>query len=288
MLHAGAVPEQKPLLRQIDVFGCTHRGMVRATNADHFLVASFHRAILVHAASVPTESLPAFSPDSRGFVLLVADGVGSMTHGAHGSATVTDAIARYLVEMGEVSLTAGPKQEAEVLARLRETVQAAHADLQAYAREMGGGAATTITVVYMIWPCAFIAHAGDSRAYRLRAGRLDRMTVDHTMAQAMIDSGTMSKEAAEASRFRNVLLSAVGGVSMDLDMSATDLERGDRWLLCTDGLTKHVTDDEIRAALASERTSREVCEHLVGLTLERGAEDNVTVIATRARATPAT
>jgi serine/threonine protein phosphatase PrpC len=120
------VPETKPLLSQVDVFGCTNKGLVRDTNADHFLVASFHRAILVHAASVPSESLPAFSPDTRGFVLLVADGVGSMAHGAQGSAKVTDAIARYLVEMSEVSLIAQPNREKEVMDRLRETVSAAH------------------------------------------------------------------------------------------------------------------------------------------------------------------
>lgn len=280
------MPEQKPLLSQIDVFGCTHQGLVRQSNADHFLVASFHRAILVHAASVAAESLPAFSPDSRGFVLLVADGVGSMANGAEGSARVTDAIARYLVEMSEVSLIAHPKREREIMDRLGETVAAAHVELQAFARETGGGAATTITVCYMIWPCAFIAHAGDSRAYRLRDGKLERMTTDQTMAQAMIDSGTMTREAAEASRFRNVLLSAVGGTSLDLDVRTTDLQRNDRWLLCSDGLTKHITDEEIRQALADAPGSREVCEQLLDLTLARGAEDNVTVIASRARSVP--
>ena len=184
------VKEQKPLLSQIDVFGATHKGLVRETNADHFLVASFHRAILVHAASLPAESLPAFSPDSRGFVLLVADGVGSMKHGAEGSAKVTDAIARYLVEMSEVSLQSHPNREKELLDKLRETVSAAHVELQGYAREIGSGAATTITVCHMLWPCAFIAHAGDSRAYRLRGEKLERLTTDQTMAQAMIDSGT--------------------------------------------------------------------------------------------------
>jgi protein phosphatase len=278
-----SVPEQKPLLNQVDVYGCTSKGLVRETNADHFLVASFHRAILVHAASVPAESLPAFSPDSRGFVLLVADGVGSMAHGVDGSAKVTDTIARYLVEMSEVSLLAQPNRESEILDKLRESVSAAHLELQEYARDIGSGAATTITVVHMIWPCAFIAHAGDSRAYRLRDGKLEQMTVDQTMAQAMIDSGTMTKEAAESSRFKNVLLSAVGGSEMDLELSATDLKRGDRWLLCSDGLTKHVSDAEIRETLGSDRTSREVCDHLSHLTMERGAEDNFTVIATRAR-----
>jgi serine/threonine protein phosphatase PrpC len=280
------VPEQKPLLSQIDVFGCTHRGRVRESNADHFLVASFHRAILVHAASVPAESLPAFSPDSRGFVLLVADGVGSMAHGVDGSAKVTDAIARYLVEMSEVSLLAQPNREKEMIDRLRDTVSKAHEELQAFARETGNGAATTITVCHYIWPCAFIAHAGDSRAYRLRRGKLQQMTTDQTMAQAMIDSGTMTKEAAEKSRFRNVLLSAVGGQSLDLDMSVSDLERADRWLLCSDGLTKHVSDEEIHKALSSNDSSRAVCEKLQTLALERGGEDNITIIVSGARAMP--
>ena len=277
--------DPKPLLSQVDVYGCTHRGLVRETNADHFLVASFHRAILVHAASVPADSLPAFSPDSRGFVFLVADGVGSMVHGAKGSARITDAIARYLLEMSEVSLVAEPSREREFAERLREVVSKTHAELQEFAHESGGGAATTITVCHAIWPCVFIAHAGDSRAYRLRAGKLERMTTDQTMAQAMIDSGTMTPEAAEKSRFRNVLLSAVGGTSLDLDVTTVQAKSGDRWLLCTDGLTKHVTEEEIRDALVSDDTSQTTCERLLKLTLDRGAEDNVTVIVAGTRRT---
>ena len=274
--------DKKPLLNQVDVYGCTHKGLVRETNADHFLVASFHRAILVHAASVPADSLPAFSPDSRGFVFLVADGVGSMVHGGQGSARITDSIARYLTGMSEISLTAEPSREQEIANRLRDVVSKTHGELQEFALENGGGAATTITVCLVIWPCVFIAHAGDSRAYRLRDGKLERMTTDQTMAQAMIDSGTMTREAAEQSRFRNVLLSAVGGSSLDLDVTTFPAHLGDRWILCTDGLTKHVTEEEIRDVLAADHGSRATCEKLIALTLERGAEDNVTVIATRA------
>jgi protein phosphatase len=280
------VPEPKPLVSQVDVFGCTHKGLVRPTNADHFLVASFHRAILVHAASVPADSLPAFSPDSRGFVFLVADGVGSMANGEQGSARVTAAIASYLTQMSEVSLIAEPSREKEIATRLQEVVSRTHADLQDFARESGAGAATTITVCHVVWPCVFIAHAGDSRAYRLRDGKLQRMTTDQTMAQAMIDSGTMSQEAAEQSRFKNVLLSAVGGSSLDLDVTTAPAMLGDRWVLCTDGLTRHVTENEIRDVLAADHGSKATCEKLIAMALERGGEDNVTVIATRARPVP--
>jgi serine/threonine protein phosphatase PrpC len=284
--HAGGVPDKKPLLSEVDVYGCTHQGLVRESNADHFLVASFHRAIMVHAASVPTDSLPALSPDSRGFVFLVADGVGSMVHGAQGSARITDAIARYLLQMSEVSLVAEPGRNKEFAEHLRDVVSKTHAELQEFAREAGGGAATTITVCHAIWPFVFIAHAGDSRAYRLRGGKLERMTTDQTMAQAMVDSGTMTPEAAEKSRFKNVLLSAVGGNSLDLDIMIVEAKSGDRWLLCTDGLTKHVTEDEIRDALMSDPTSQSLCDRLLGLTLERGAEDNVTVIVAGSRREP--
>jgi protein phosphatase len=280
------VPNPKPLFSQFDVYGCTHRGLVRATNADHFLVASFRRAILVHSSSVPADTLPAFAPDSRGFVALVADGVGSMANGEQGSARVTAAIARYLTEMSEVSLVADPSREKEIATRLREVVSQTHADLQELARESGAGAATTITVCHAIWPCVFVVHAGDSRAYQLRDGKLRRLTTDQTMAQAMIDAGTMTRETAEQSRFRNVLLSAVGGSSLDIDVAIVDIRASDRWLLCTDGLTKHVTEDEIRDVLAADHGSKATCEKLVAMTLERGAEDNVTVIATRARSEP--
>jgi protein phosphatase len=209
-----------------------------------------------------------------------------MANGEQGSARVTAAIASYLTQMSEVSLVAEPSREKEIATRLHEVVSKTHGDLQEFARESGTGAATTITVCHVIWPCVFIAHAGDSRAYRLRDGKLQRMTTDQTMAQAMIDAGTMSQQAAEQSRFKNVLLSAVGGSSLDLDVTTAPAKLGDRWLLCTDGLTRHVTEEEIHDALAADHGSKATCEKLIAMALERGGEDNVTVIATRARPAP--
>jgi serine/threonine protein phosphatase PrpC len=275
---APAAAEVKPLLSEVDVFGITDRGKVRPTNADHFLVASFHRAIRVHASSVPAEAFPVFSPDSRGFVFLVADGVGSLSHAKEGSAKLTDAIARYLIEMSEVSLQAQPDRELEMVDRVRESVSAAHEQLRDYAKEVGGGAATTITMILMVWPCAFIAHAGDSRAYRLRNGVLERLTTDQTMAQVMVNAGKMSQEQAESSKLKNVLLSAAGSATFDLTLTTTNTLRGDRWLLCTDGLTRHVSETEIRAALERNVGAEKTCRDLVALALERGGEDNVTVI----------
>lgn len=273
----------KPLPNEVDAFGITHPGLVRSTNADHFLVASFHRAIRIHASSMPTETFPAFSPDSRGWLFLVADGVGSLSHAKEGSAKLTDAIAGYLVAMSEVSLQSHPDREREILEHLRESVSAAHEQLRDYAKEVGGGAATTITMSLMIWPCAFIAHAGDSRAYRLRDAVIERLTSDQTMAQVMVNAGKMSQEQAESSKLKNVLLSAAGSAQFDLNLSATDIRRDDRWLWCTDGLTRHVSETEIREVMERGVASEAICRDLLALALDRGGEDNITIIAALVR-----
>src|SRR5262245_33770691 len=110
---------QKPLPSEIDVCGLTHRGRVRSENADHFLIASFHRAMQVHKSSIPSTAFSALSADSRGYVFLVADGVGAFAQAANGSARAIRSVAQYLVDMSEVSLPAEPEREEEVIARVR-------------------------------------------------------------------------------------------------------------------------------------------------------------------------
>ena len=274
---------RKPLPSEIDVFGLTHPGNVRATNADHFLVASFHRALKVHASSLDGGVLPPLSADSRGYIFLVADGVGGLAHAGDGSAQATDAVARYFLDTSEISLQTHPEREAEVVERLRTSVTRAHEALLAFADVAGGAAATTITVWFGLWPRGFVVHAGDSRCYRLRDGALDRVTTDQTMAQVMIDAGAMSREVAEGSRLKHVLVSAVGSSQLDLQVATFDLGYHDRWLLCSDGLTRHVSDDELRERLSRKESAEEICRGLLALTLDRGGEDNVTIVVARPR-----
>ena len=100
----------KPLPSEIDVFGCTHRGRVRSENADHFLVASFHRAMRVHAASVEPAAFSPLSTDSRGYVFLVADGVGAFAQAADGSARAIQLVAQYLLDRDNPSAgSSGPR-----------------------------------------------------------------------------------------------------------------------------------------------------------------------------------
>jgi serine/threonine protein phosphatase PrpC len=274
----------KPLAADIDACGLTHPGLVRKTNADHFLVASFHRAMKVHASSIDAELLPPYSPDSRGFLFLVADGVGGLERAREGSAQAIQEVSKHLLEMSEVCLETEPSRESEVVERLRSSLASAHEALITLAETTGPGtAATTLTMLIAIWPRAFVLHAGDSRAYRLRDGELVRLTVDQTMEQVMLDAGAVHPESAEAKRLRHVLVSAVGSRQLDPQVSVTDMKKGDILLLCSDGLTKHVSDDEIRERLATAASAEGICRGLVDLALERGGEDNVTVVVGKRR-----
>ena len=148
-------------------------------------------------------------------------------------------------------------------------------------RAEGRKPATTVTMFLGFWPRAFIANAGDSRYYRLRNGRLERFTVDQTMAEVMVEQGALTREKAEASRLKHVLWSAVGNDELRPDVATLDILRNDRHLLCTDGLTKHVSDEEIKAQLVRDETSEQIVRALIGLALERGGTDNVTVVVLR-------
>jgi serine/threonine protein phosphatase PrpC len=144
------------------------------------------------------------------------------------------------------------------------------------------GAETTIgsTVV------ALLAHrnhcaclwAGDSRIYRLRDGRLQQITQDHSQVMDMVEQGLLLREDAESHPAANVVTRAVGAAEdLYLDVEVNELHAGDRYLLCSDGLTKEMTDTEIAGQL-QHGSCRDACNSLVGLALERGCRDNVSVV----------
>lgn len=277
--------DAKPRLEQVDAFGLTHVGYRRGENADHFLVASLHRAMRVHATSLDPGTLPPMSSDSRGYLLLVADGVGGLARAREGSAQATDAIARFLLEMGEVTYPLDDAGEAIIVDRLRRFVHLTHDALREEFEQNRTGTATTITIALGMWPRCFIVHVGDSRCYRMRDGRLELMTSDQTLAQALIDAGALKPDSEPVARLKNTLVSAVGSSQLDVQIVTDELRATDQWLLCTDGLTRHVSDEEIAARLRAPGRAEDVCRDLIQLALDRGGEDNVTVINGRLRGT---
>jgi protein phosphatase len=270
----------RPELVDIDVFGLTDTGKVRKVNADHFLIASFHRAINVHATSL-TGDLGPTQTQNRGFMMVVADGVGGLPTAGEGSAEAVKVMVQHLLHATELTSTLVLLDENDAVEQLRRAVLEAHAQLVKKGEAAGRKPATTLTMFAGFWPRVFIVNAGDSRYYRLRNSRLERFTVDQTMAEVMVEQGALTREKAEASRLKHVLWSAVGNDELRPDVRALDIVRTDRHLLCTDGLTKHVTDEEIKEALARDETSETTVRTLINLVLERGGTDNVTVVVCR-------
>lgn len=282
----GAEPElPRPTEDAIDVAGLSHVGRVRAENQDHFLIASLHRLVRVRQSSLPAEALKDVVSDSRGFLCVVADGVGGSSDGARASGTALRALTEYAANAMRVIHAGTYATEEALLAELRQAVLKSHATVRAEAVAAGErrGMATTLTLVAVVWPRAFLVQVGDSRCYRLRDGRLEQVSRDQTMAQAMVDAGLLKPDAAERSHLRNVLASAIGGEEATPETFATDVRYDDVMLLCSDGLVKHVPDTEIAEVLRTMRSSAEAARTLVDLALERGGSDNVTVVVGRPR-----
>lgn len=141
------------------------------------------------------------------------------------------------------------------------------------------GMGTTVTALLLVEGRLHFAHIGDSRAYRLRNGEFEQISVDHTFVQRLIDEGRLRPEEAETHPHKNVLMRVLGDVdaSPELDLATLDVQPGERWLLCSDGLN-YVAGHVVERTVRETKDIRECVETLVDLTLEAGAPDNVTVV----------
>jgi protein phosphatase len=141
------------------------------------------------------------------------------------------------------------------------------------------GMGTTVTALLLAEGKLHFAHIGDSRAYRLRNGEFEQVSIDHTFVQRLIDEGRLRPEEAETHPHKNVLMRVLGDVdaSPELDLATLDVEPGERWLLCSDGLN-YVAGHVVERTVRETKDLRECVEALVDLTLEAGSPDNVTVV----------
>ena len=140
------------------------------------------------------------------------------------------------------------------------------------------GMGTTLSALLLVQDQAHIVQVGDSRVYRLRDGELQQLTKDHTWVEETVELGVMSREQAEAHQYRHVLTRAVGTEpDVKTDAFTESLAVGDTFMLCSDGVTNHVTDEEIKAILSSNDPSQAAWT-LVGRALMGGGSDNATVI----------
>jgi protein phosphatase len=275
----------RPRDEDLDFFGLTHPGRVRKENQDHFFFSTLHKTMRVGGTSLPNPELLEMPSPRLASCAMVADGVGGRVGGEVASRAALEAIATYLTHTMGLLYTADTGNETTFLSSLREAGSLGHRAVLARAQASGEneGIATTLTVLMAVWPNLYILQVGDSRCYRLRSGVLEQLTRDQTMAQDLVDSGVLPAARAARSRFANILSSSLGGRTTQPVVSRTDLQLGDVTMLCTDGLTKHVSDERIAARLRALQSSEQVCRQLVDDALADGGTDNVTVVVLRAR-----
>jgi protein phosphatase len=142
---------------------------------------------------------------------------------------------------------------------------------------------TTLTLAYRLNDMLFMAHVGDTRCYLFRNRLLYRLTRDHTLVEEMVRRGALKPEEAAHHRWRHVVTNAVGGDSAEVkvEVHQVHLEAGDAMLLCSDGLTNMVPDEEIARTLQAETEPERACKQLVAQANRQGGDDNITVIVAR-------
>ncbi|MET4702611.1 Stp1/IreP family PP2C-type Ser/Thr phosphatase [Frigoribacterium sp. UYMn621] len=142
------------------------------------------------------------------------------------------------------------------------------------------GMGTTVSAILRSGSQVAIAHIGDSRIYLLRDGTLKQITADHTFVQRLVDSGRITPEEAAVHPRRSVLMRVLGDVDAtpEIDTTVFDVLPGDRWMLCSDGLSSYVSDDKIEHTLTAQAVVRDAADRLVKESLDQGAPDNVTVV----------
>ncbi|MGH7614275.1 MAG: PP2C family protein-serine/threonine phosphatase [Gemmatimonadales bacterium] len=273
---------RKPRDDEIDAYGLSHTGKVRENNQDHFLIASLRKQMQVHLTSLPSSDQVS-GTERLAFLAMVADGVGGGPKGEEASRLAAAAVTRYVTESMQCYYGADPRKEESFPTVLEEAALQCHMDLTRRSRGDAehSGMATTLTLWLGVWPRAYLLQVGDSRFYLLRDGTLTQISRDQTMAQDLLDQGTMTRTDLLNTRWANVLASAIGGPQAAPVVTRLEQAWGDTGLLCSDGLTKHVSDERIRERLLSMTSAKQVCEVLLQDALDAGGSDNITILVGR-------
>jgi len=275
--------ERRPRDDEIDAYGLTHVGKVRSQNQDHFLVGQLRGRLWVGISSLKTEDSLPIEEERVASIMVVAEGVGGGQKGEEASRLVVEEVAQYVQESARCYFRSDD-HEGDFAKTLEIGAKRIHADL----RQRGDsdpatmGMATTLTMLIVVWPWTYLLQVGDSRYYRLSKGKLSQISRDQTVAQALVDQGILTPTLGQVSPLSNVLASSIGGPQTAPVVTRMRAEWENVHLLCSDGLTKHVSDEQIADRLRSMTSARQVCEQLVQDALDGGGIDNITVLVGRA------
>jgi len=253
---------------RVSAWGTSDRGLARTHNEDCFEI------------------------DRAQNLYLVADGMGGHRHGEVASKLAVDTIRGFLTQVagGDATMPSLPEPRLGRQANLlKMAVRLAHDEVIRAIREDGrlAGMGTTVVALSLDGSTASVAHVGDSRAYLVRGGSLHLLTQDHTWVNEQVTAGFLSHDQARIHPLKNVVTRALGGESrLEVDVREIEIEPGDLYLLCSDGLTTMLSDGEIERCARADGSPQEICRALVDAANRRGGLDNVTVVALRIEGEP--
>jgi protein phosphatase len=266
-----------PVRMQVEFGAATHVGKVRSNNEDHFVVVKRRRLheLLLTNLSPNDVTLT----DDVAYGMVVADGMGGANFGELASRLAL----QRMFELSQQATSWVMKCTDIDAQQIRQRVEAYAQEIQTTIREQAtenpalAGMGTTWTSAHLLLPHVVIVHLGDSRAYLIRHGALSQITRDDTVAQAYLDAGVHPETAK---KFRHMLLNSFGGGQDDVtaQIHLLEVEPGDRLLLCTDGLTDMVSDNQIAVLLERHKSPQAACDALLQAALEVGGKDNITVV----------
>ena len=254
----------------VRVHGVTDVGLVREHNEDNFLLvdlSSKNRGV--------SEALASHRVGARGSIFAVCDGMGGAAAGEVASQMAVDTV--YDVMLSGSS----PTDRDDFARRLVLSIEEAAARIFAAAKmdRSRRGMGTTATVCGLLDQVLFVGQVGDSRAYVLRGGELKLVTKDQSLVNQLIEAGQLTEEEAEAFEHNNIILQALGTAeTVAVDLTFLELRRGDRLLVCSDGLSGLVHADLMREVLSTILDPAECCTRLVEMARNGGGHDNITVI----------
>jgi protein phosphatase len=278
----GHAPDRKPRDDEIEMYGLTDVGRVRKANQDHFVLATIHKLVQIHLTSLSDRQRLPFGDERLALIAMVADGVGGGEGGEKASATALEIATQYVVSSMQLYYSADAT-EATFVETLQAAAMRCHDAVVQRARAEGARSmATTLSLGMFVWPWYYLLQVGDSRYYLYRNGELIQVSRDQTIAQDLVDQGVFTRAVGEQSQFAHVLSSSIGGEKTMPVVTRLRSEWNMVHLLCSDGLTKHVSDEQIAERLRTMTSAKQVCEQLLRDALEGGGSDNVTLIVGRA------
>lgn len=257
----------KPYLLEAAV--CNDKGRIRQNNEDNYYLNG-HRMALTHVDEGSTLTHSSAKPHQ---LFAVCDGMGGESAGEVASSAVVEALHAFSTK------TPGAISQGQLTKALSDV----SADIyhQAHAQGLRSGS----TFVGLVWESntAWAANVGDSRAYRLSGGKLEQLSLDHSEVQRLVSMGLITKEAARTHPKRNVISQYLGMPTEEVTVEPSlsqpvTAQPGERYLLCSDGLTDMVEDADIERILARALSAREAAVQLVDIALKNGGRDNVTVL----------